>query len=973
VQKEKKEFNILQVGSGDGKLLKLLQNRIQKELQGVTFHLYGIDCIARRLSGLIDEPNLTIINGPSTNLSRLGEAGKDSSLDIIIDYGLTTCGVVDKLNIVRKTCKEWARTLKLGGYVISVPYAATTLPLNTMDKFGFTTVSRCIPEHFLTGKEPVDFFIFRLDRKDDKGGPGDETKRRQTMRGPFDNVQDEEQAFRVEEGLKWAKWLLRGSIPIFLTLLITGGMAILIGDRSIYTIVLLEGLGLLGLLDFWGGAKYFVMGVVTYRRMLKAGFSPEEARQQAIALSKINYEDNQFKRRLRQHKLLLKEVNRLKKESPTQEKLQAGERALRTNRERLNHYLTEQGITSKAAYAFLGLALSQWYRNPINWAVARWIMTHEKVESQFGSHIMGMLGVFPVVGWLIIRPVGYIVAPITSRRAKRKELRSIAEFAQKRLSSEYKLSKLTTEGLLEIDEVFNWLELSDFKKGTKMYVRLLLLEEVLNNRVISDGFVEKLITDTISGLRALESLGKITDGIEIKTSMLNRDFTNFAIRLFNYLAGADICTEKDGNVVIETPETIYPISRLLLKKIRDLELLYIGADIPEETLDYFEQEMLEKGFLRRCAEAAYSGRIKDDLLEEFHHQLLATRESLGEPELDYSEEAFDLIKGHIFRGGLRDIVDKALAEDFRGIRDRVRELLFDGDPYVRQGAIQIAKDAYKDDEEIMKAVKIAEVNIPAPQPSSLKWTQEIRKFLRGFGISVIILSVLVNVVNAGIGCGAPVAPGAPLWDRIVSLTLNYQSYNYIRPVIAAVAAIVIIWYFLDFLRQFLNWRGQDPERRKQVSLAKFTVVYGLLVAKYLLAFVLTALRMRRVIVIEDRNQLDNIVNSPFYYLDSNIYFIPNGKVMSRDREGSDKWEGPVLLAHGGLSFGRVYLAGEWRVDKALSYLKKKYGISRQPVVITCETRLPHYGFVQSKDGVLSILWPAQGEEKFDIYRFARGD
>ena len=67
-------------------------------------------------------------------------------------------------------------------------------------------------------------------------------------------------------------------------------------------------------------------------------------------------------------------------------------------------YLTERDIIPQASDVFLDLALS---KNPIKWLVARWIMTHEEVESQFKSHIMGMLGIFPVIGW-IIRPIGYV-------------------------------------------------------------------------------------------------------------------------------------------------------------------------------------------------------------------------------------------------------------------------------------------------------------------------------------------------------------------------------------------------------------------------------------------------------------------------------------------------------------------------------------------------------------------------------------
>jgi glucosamine-6-phosphate deaminase len=342
-------------------------------------------------------------------------------------------------------------------------------------------------------------------------------------------------------------------------------------------------------------------------------------------------------------------------------------------------------------------------------------MAHEKVETQFKSHIMGMLRVFPVIGrgiWLL----GFLVGPITSRRAKRKELHRIAEFARNRLSSEFLLSKLTYESLLEMDKVFDKLKLSNLEKGSKMYVRLLLLEEVLNNKgTISEKFKEKIRNYIIPGLKALRSLTENYPPhvIKIERKVLSKDFFDFAIRLSNYLVEADIFMQKQDSAVILMPEIAYPISRLLLKKVDELELLYIGTDLNKEAFDYFLREEIEKSFLRGCAEAAYSGRITDGLLEEFHHLLLVKRAREGTPDLDYSREGFELIRTHIFRGRLREIVKEALDEDFRGIKDVVRRLIFDPDIFVSKRAIRIAKDAYKDDNEIMKAVKVAERTTPA--------------------------------------------------------------------------------------------------------------------------------------------------------------------------------------------------------------------------------------------------------------------
>nr|MCK4930368.1 dihydropteroate synthase [Nanoarchaeota archaeon] len=280
-------------------------------------------------------------------------------------------------------------------------------------------------------------------------------------------------------------------------------------------------------------------------------------------------------------------------------------------------------------------------------------------------------------------------------------------------------------------------------------------------------------------------------------------------------------------------------------------------------------------------------------------------------------------------------------------------------------------DGDKVKEEVGKILegKEREANGKKKKPGPFDNAVSILLFI---GISVIILPFLINVAKAGIRGGGLVKPGASLWDRILSNALTYQYYNYIGIAVIAVGAIVTIWYILDFLRDFRRWREEeDPEGRKWASLGEFAIMYHLLVAKSLWTLFLTIVGMRKVTVIKDRKQLDSILDSPFYYLDNNVYFIPDGKVIYRGPEGSCKWEGPVLWSHGKVLRGKEYLSVGWRTDKVIEHLKKKYGIDRKPFVVTCKNLYPNYSIIQSENGVLSVLQPAK--TKFYIDKIPRGD
>jgi len=155
-------FKVLQTGSADGKILRLLRDAIDKNFPDLNYHLYGVDINAERLSGLVHEPHLTIVKGSATDLSCLSDANQDNSFDIIIDYGLTTRGVLDNQDDVNKIIAEWKRLLRQGGDVLSVPYSKSTLSFKDMSSYGFVTCAKTIPENFLMKTNPVDFFHFRL-------------------------------------------------------------------------------------------------------------------------------------------------------------------------------------------------------------------------------------------------------------------------------------------------------------------------------------------------------------------------------------------------------------------------------------------------------------------------------------------------------------------------------------------------------------------------------------------------------------------------------------------------------------------------------------------------------------------------------------------------------------------------------------------------------------------------------------------
>ncbi|GAI94742.1 unnamed protein product, partial [marine sediment metagenome] len=179
----------------------------------------------------------------------------------------------------------------------------------------------------------------------------------------------EEQAFRAKSGRRWGWGAIVGG-------LVSLGAIILLGLSILWIVID-------GLLFGWAGIKYFVIGRATYKKMIEAGFTPEDARQQAIALSTIDQKE--FRNFIKHYKTLQRKDVRLKKTGASERALGISEEALSITQEKLKRYLIHKGIHPKAAKAFLDLALSQWYRNPINWLVYRWIMTHEKIEYQFKS------------------------------------------------------------------------------------------------------------------------------------------------------------------------------------------------------------------------------------------------------------------------------------------------------------------------------------------------------------------------------------------------------------------------------------------------------------------------------------------------------------------------------------------------------------------------------------------------------------
>ncbi len=217
----------------------------------------------------------------------------------------------------------------------------------------------------------------------------------------------EAQAFRAKDGGRWFWWSLLAAIPGLLGAWWLGmpKMIIVLGSVFVWAIIkygIMEWLPSMKISD-----KLVEVGVIgTYKEAYKL------AREIDIGLSTIDYRE--FKTLIKQYKALGKECERLKRESFPERTLQVFERGLHTAREELKGYLTERDIIPQAADVFLDLALS---KNPINRLVARWIMTHEEVEAQFKSHIMGMLGVFPAIGkiiWVIGRVWQRLLAILTS-------------------------------------------------------------------------------------------------------------------------------------------------------------------------------------------------------------------------------------------------------------------------------------------------------------------------------------------------------------------------------------------------------------------------------------------------------------------------------------------------------------------------------------------------------------------------------
>ncbi|MFB0527889.1 MAG: hypothetical protein ACETVT_03310, partial [bacterium] len=188
---------------------------------------------------------------------------------------------------------------------------------------------------------------------------------RQTQQ-PESEDGSERRAFRAKSGRRWG-W---GATVSGLASL---GALILMGLPILWAVID-------GLLFAWAGIKYFVMGGATYKKMKEAGFTPEDARQQAISLSTIDYKE--FARLLEEgasRNDLIVELTGASRASP------------------------KISLDPRAIKAFVDLATS---KSIIDRLAARGIMFHEKVENRSNSHFVGMLalGIFPWIGLWIIRP-----------------------------------------------------------------------------------------------------------------------------------------------------------------------------------------------------------------------------------------------------------------------------------------------------------------------------------------------------------------------------------------------------------------------------------------------------------------------------------------------------------------------------------------------------------------------------------------
>jgi phosphoglucomutase len=202
---------------------------------------------------------------------------------------------------------------------------------------------------------------------------------------PSDDGQDSstnppslEHPFQAEAGWRAGWKALAGSVAGWVGVGISLSLAGLPG-LIVYGI---SGAG--ALLFSWATTRYFYLSRATYKAMREAGFSPDEARQKAIALSTIDY--TQFARRL--------------KEGASQEEL--------------IHILTEAAkgrLDSRAIKAFVNLAI----KNP---RIARLIMIHER----FDTHRLGMWAIFPLVN--VVADLGYFrrLKPAASILANMRDL-----------------------------------------------------------------------------------------------------------------------------------------------------------------------------------------------------------------------------------------------------------------------------------------------------------------------------------------------------------------------------------------------------------------------------------------------------------------------------------------------------------------------------------------------------------------------
>ena len=142
---------VLDVGCGDGRMLKLLS--------GKGLRLWGLDankaCVKQAKEALGDKA--AVIMGDAADLPRIMP---QKGFDLAIAVGLLDTQVVSREDGER-ILAAIAAILQRGGMLVCANYTMPAIPPTTIGQYGFTVYKKTAPKNFYSNREPKELIVAR--------------------------------------------------------------------------------------------------------------------------------------------------------------------------------------------------------------------------------------------------------------------------------------------------------------------------------------------------------------------------------------------------------------------------------------------------------------------------------------------------------------------------------------------------------------------------------------------------------------------------------------------------------------------------------------------------------------------------------------------------------------------------------------------------------------------------------------------